>query len=44
MRREWENISQRLGLKNDEIYFDNMGVFFFRRAGMYAAYSVSSNV
>jgi hypothetical protein len=44
MRKEWENISQKVELENDEIYFDNMGVFFFRRAGMYASYSVSSNV
>jgi len=44
MKKEWENISQGLELKNDEIYFDNMGVLFFTRASMYASPSVSSNI
>jgi hypothetical protein len=41
MRKGWENISRKVELKNDEIYFDNMGVFFFIRASMYASYSIS---
>ena len=44
MKKEWENIFPELELKNDEIYFDNMGVLFFRGASMYASHSVSSNV
>jgi len=44
MRKEWENISQKVELENDKIYINNMGVLFFRRAGMYASYSVSSNI
>jgi len=30
--------------EDNEIYINNMGVLFFRRAGMYASYSVFSDV
>ena len=38
MKKEWENISQELELKDDKIYFNNMGVLFFRAKHVYGSH------